>query len=110
MNNNSYILITDITEGNRGALLCSTDNTECCRDIDTPTAVNRGQWLYPNGSLIGTNSIGQGFYVSRGPGVVHLNRRNNAISTSRSGLFCCEVPDATSANTRVCVNVIGKSV
>ena len=65
-----------------------------------------GRWLYPNGSAIGTRSDGQDFYIDRGPSVVRLNRRSNATSTT--GLFCCEVPDATSANTRICMNVVGK--
>ena len=65
-----------------------------------------GQWVYPNGSVVGTRSNGQDFYVDRGPSVVRLNRRSNAVSTT--GLFCCEVPDATAKNTKICVNVVGK--
>ena len=48
----------------------------------------------------------QDFYVDRGPSVVRLNRRDNAISTT--GQFCCEILDATSTNIRICVNVDGK--
>ena len=107
MTNNSNILITDIGEGDCGALYCYTDLIECCHDSDTPVGVGTlGEWLYPNGSAVGARSDGQNFYVDRGPNFVRLNRRSNATSTT--GRFCCEVPDATSTNTRICVNVVGK--
>ena len=104
VSNNSYLLITDIGEGDCGALFCFTDNTLCCSD----TRTGLGQWFYPNGSLIGTKSDGQNFYVDRGPSVIRLNRRNNA--TSISGQFCCKVPDAASVSISVCVNVVGKTM
>ena len=104
ISNNSYLLITDIGEGDCGALLCFTDNTHCCHDSDTQTGP--GQWFYPNGSLIGTKNDGNNIYADRGPSVVRLNRRSN--TTAIRGQFCCEVPDAASVNIRVCVNVVGK--
>ena len=108
VNTNSNILITDIGEGDCGALRCYTDLSECCGDSDTPAGVGAlGQWLYPNGSVIGTWSDGQDFYIDRGPGVVRLSRRSNA--TARTGQFCCELPDATARNTKICLNVVGKS-
>ena len=105
VNNNSYIFLTDIAEGDSRALHCFTDDIHCCHDGDT--SATQGQWLYPNGSLVGMNSDGQDYYINRGPSVVHLNRRNNAATTS--GYFCCEVPDATSVNTRICLNIVGES-
>ena len=108
VNANSNILITDIGEGDCGALRCYTDLSECCGDSDTPDEVGAlGQWIYPNGSVIGTRSDGQDFYVDRGPGVVRLSRRSNATATT--GQFCCELPDATARNTRICLNVVGQS-
>ena len=106
VNSNGYLLITDIGEGDYGALQCFTDNTLCCSD--TRTGLATGHWFYPNGSLVGTKSDGQNFYVERGPSVVRLNRRNNA--TSVMGQFCCEVPDAASVTVRVCVNAVGKTM
>ena len=103
INTNSNIFITDIGEGDCGALLCYTDLNECCQNSDTTTTL--GQWFYPNGSDVGTWSSEQDFYVDRGPSVVRLNRRTDASSIT--GLFCCEVPDATSTKTRICTNVIG---
>ena len=106
-NANSNIVITDIGEDDCGALLCFTDLIECCRDSDTPDGEGAlGQWFYPNGSIVGTRSDGRDFYIDRGLSVVRLNRRRNATSTT--GLFCCEVPDATAASTMICMNVLGK--
>ena len=106
VNENSNILLTDVGEGDCGALLCYTDLTECCSDSDTPVSGigALGQWRYPNGSAVGVMSDGQDFYVDRGPSVVRLNRRYNATSTT--GQFCCEVPDATSTPIRSCVNIV----
>ena len=100
---NSYILITDIGEGNDGALLCFTDLIQCCHGDDTSSGTALGGWIFPNGSAVQIRSAGGGFYRSRGPSVVQLNRRTNA--TSPIGQFCCEVPDATSTNMRVCASI-----
>ena len=104
--NNSNIPITEIGRTVEGeALLCFTDLIQCCRDSDTPIGVSGvlGQWLYPNGSAVGTESDGEDFYIDRGPSVVRLHLRINI--TSLIGQFCCEVPDATSVNAITCVNI-----
>ena len=100
---NSNIFITDIGEGDCGALLCYTDLNECCHNSDTTTRA-LGQWFYPNGSDVGTRSNGQDFYVDRGPSVLRLNRRTDATSTI-IGLFCCVLPDATFTEIKICINV-----
>ena len=104
--NNSDILITDIGEG-ENALLCLTSLIQCCRDSDTPSGEEvLGRWLYPNGSTIGEMSKGEDFYTDRGSSVVRLNRRNNV--TSPSGRFCCEIPDASFTETRICMNAFSE--
>ena len=35
-----------------------------------------------------------------------LEKQCHGMSTM--GQFCCEIPDATSTNTRICINVVGK--
>ena len=98
--NNSNILISNIGEGDSDALLCYTDLTQCCRDVD---GMALGEWFYPNGSEVDVSLSGSDFYRNRGPSLVRLNRRNNA--TSPKGQFCCVVPDATSTNVTVCANL-----
>ena len=92
--NGDSILIGQIGEGDDGALLCITDLVQCCRV---------GEWLYPNMSLVRVNGSNDDFYRDRGPGIVRLNRRNNAMSPI--GQFCCMVPDATSTNKTTCINI-----
>ena len=102
--NNSHILITEIgqtIDGEEvgGALLCYTDNVECCSNTSTV----RGKWLLPDKTEVGSEREGGAFYVDGGPSVVRLHRRNN--DTSSPGVFCCEVPDATNVITISCVNI-----
>ena len=98
--NNSIVNIIDIGSHN-GALLCIIDNPSCCYSI---SYYNRaGEWYFPDKSKVPLESYGGDFYRNRGDRVVRLNRRNNAIMPV--GEYCCEVPDASGINQRVCVNV-----
>ena len=100
--NNSEVLLTDIGEGDN-ALLCLTDNTQCCRGSDNPFGVFLGQWYFPNGSTPRGSPSGNSIYRTRGPSVVRLNRRNNA--TSPTGLYRCEIPDASGTTQTLFVNL-----
>ena len=94
--NNSVVAIDDIGEGDN-ALLCVTDNTECCS--------NRvGQFYYPDNTTVsfsGTNSL----YRNRGPHVVRLNRKNNVLSPT--GIYRCEIPDANGDMQDVYIDITG---
>ena len=104
LTNSSDFLITEIGDRIDGggvgeALLCYTDNIQCCNN----TSVNTERWFkLGQGDNIGDESDAGDFYISRGLGVVRLHRRNNTFPT---GLFCCEVPDATSTSQTLCVNI-----
>ena len=101
--NDDNILISKIGEGHN-ALLCITDQTQCCRGNDTPGESGAlGEWLYPNGTSVPIERDGHDFYRNRGPSTVLLHRRNNA--TSPTGSYCCEVPDATNTNKTTCINI-----
>ena len=52
----SVVVITDIGEGDN-ALICMTD---CCANR------RQGEWMFPNGSFVGTNGSGGDFYRNRG--------------------------------------------
>ena len=102
--NGGNILITDIGEGDDGALLCVTDLIQCCRGVDAPSGVGAlGQWFYPDGSFVQVNGSGDDFYRDRGLNIVRLHRRNNVMSPI--GQFCCVVPDTTSVNRNTCINI-----
>ena len=100
--NNSKITVTEIGDrieggGVGGALLCYTDDDQCCNDT--------GRWIEPGGGSVGNMSVVTGeFFVSRGSNVVRLHRRNNSYP---SGVYCCEVPNVRSEMIRTCANIGG---
>lgn len=97
--NDSEVAVTEIGESMEEALLCYTDNAQCCNTTDT----NTGRWLQQNGADVGDQPESD-FFVTKGPNVVRLHRRN---STFPSGTYCCEVRDARSMVTRVCARIGG---
>ena len=78
------------------ALFCLTNNTECCGSSIV------GDWFFPEGSMVPTGRFGANIYRDRGPSVVTLQYRNNAQTT---GVFRCEVPDASGTNQQLYVGV-----
>ena len=98
--NNSNILITDIGEGDSSALVCKTDLVECCEQNQTNNSIALGKWFYPDSSAVTSN---QSFYTNRDRSVVRLNHKGN--STSPTGKFCCEIPDANYTWIKMCVNL-----
>ena len=97
--NNSVICLTDIGERNN-ALLCLTDATQCCNI----NGVILGDWYFPDGTLvIDGQDASRDIYRNRGPSVVRLNRRNNA--TSPTGVYRCEIPDASGTTQTLYVGV-----
>ena len=103
--NNSSIQITEIGEtgstSNTG-LQCLTDRIPCCA-----AQSNRfGEWFFPDGVTTVPAQVGAiTFYRNRGDdGTVNLNRLNNNVMTP-TGLFCCEVPNASGVIQRVCADI-----
>ena len=76
--------ISDIGERDN-ALLCITNNSTCCKTD------KKGDWYYPNGSSVESNSTGDDLYRNRGRSVVRLHRRNNILSPT--GMYHCDIPD-----------------
>ena len=94
--NNSAIAITEVGKDD-DAVLCMTDLTPCCRTSQ------KGNWRYPDGTLVDNNLSGDGIYRNRGTMVVRLHRRNSA--TTPTGQYCCEVPTMAnpSSNEALCI-------
>ena len=107
--NNSVIPITDIgVEETTTPLICNTDLRPCCRIPFDPNSLI-GEWHYPNGSIVPGNGINEGrffFFRTRGDqdGTVNLFRRNNDI-ISPFGWYCCEIPDSSGTDQRICTNL-----
>ena len=80
-----------ITDG--GALECHTDDITCCRGIDSPSnETGRGEWYYPDGTVVPPPGGDTGFYRTRGHMVIRLNRAGGTLSPT--GVYRCEIPGA----------------
>ena len=90
------LLITDIGEED-DALLCVTDNTECCR------SGGDGEFFYPDGGTAVGFSNTNSLYRNRGEQVIRLNRRNSA--TSPLGRYRCDTPDASGMTRSIFINI-----
>ena len=93
--------ITDIGTGSAAAIICRTDQTDCCNSAGGRT--RRGEWRCPNGSVVAAPSAGGDVYVTRQIQQVTLNRRNNALQPL--GRYCCEVDTVDDPNATICVNM-----
>ena len=80
------------------ALLCFTSKLDCCEE----QLRQLGEWYFPNGSAVGRQGVGN-FYRSRGPSVVRLHHRKNAMVPT--GVFHCEIPDANETIKSIYVGV-----
>ena len=86
--NNSYILRgleRGIGEGHNDSLHCVTDNSDCCSN-------GEGNWYDVTGGKVqqGPDGDSDRVYVTRGDGVVYLNRRRGGSS----GMWRCDIPDS----------------
>ena len=82
--NNSYIFRGNISEGQNDSLHCVTDNSDCCNN-------GQGNWYDVTGGEVQQGPDGDSnLYVTRGDGVVYLNRRRGG----QSGMWRCDIPDS----------------
>ena len=83
--NNSYIFRKNIAvEGQNDSLHCVTDNSDCCNN-------GQGNWYDETGGEVHQGPDGESnLYVTRGDGVVYLNRRRGG----QSGMWRCGIPDS----------------
>ena len=100
--NNSIVAINNIGEGDN-ALLCVTDNPDCCNYRD-------GKFYYPNNnSAVGYSWRARSLYIDFGLQVIRLNRRNDVLSTSSSGpgTYRCEILDFTGRMQSIYITLRG---
>ena len=85
--NNSFIVRgapANIREGHNDSLHCVTDNSDCCTN-------GQGNWYDETGGEVQQGSDGDSnLYVTRGDGVVYLNRRRRGST----GMWRCDIPDS----------------
>ena len=87
--NNSYIIRGDIGEGVNNSLRCVTNYSDCC----SGSGSGMGNWYDEKGMEVhqGAGGYFSDLYVTRGEGVVYLNRRIRGLS----GMWRCDIPDST---------------
>ena len=87
LTNNSFIVHgapVNIGEGCIASLHCVTDNSDCCNN-------GQGNWYDVTGEEVQQGPDGDSnLYVTRGDGVVYLNRRRGG----QSGMWRCDIPDS----------------
>ena len=84
--NHSYVNLLLVNNTESGSVQCHTDLQTCCRVEQGP---HRGDWFFPNGSVLGFSSSSDDDIVEvRGPERVDLRRRNNG---SASGIYHCSI-------------------
>ena len=87
--NNSFIYYHDIDDGDQ-TLKCVTDNVNCCNSSIV------GGWRDESGRPVYEGADGTTcLYVTRGDGVISLNRDRSCTSDHTSGLWRCDIPDSS---------------
>ena len=81
--NNSYILRSNIGEDHSDSPHCVTNNSNCCSN-------GEGNWYNETGEVEQGSDRNNSLYVTRGDGVVYLNRRTGGSS----GMWRCDIPDS----------------
>ena len=95
--NNSNVTVDSIGEGNAG-LHCVTNNMNCCSGRN-----RKGEFYYPNGTVVSISRYGHGFYRNRGEKLVRLNRRDAAQFPV--GEYRCVIPDTDGMNQNLYINI-----
>ena len=98
-----------ITDG--GALKCHTDDTTCCRGRENPpNGTGRGEWYYPNGTVVPSpgNSM---IYRTRDHMVIRLNRvgAQSGDTVGTPGLYKCEIPSVGGSIVRTIMLIHSES-
>ena len=84
------------------ALLCMTDLRNCCRPPYTAGGRHAlGNWFFPNGTRVPSNSNQGAFYRTRGRMVVFLHHRRGGAE----GIYHCEIPDAMNVTQTIYIGV-----
>ena len=95
--NNSVIDINLVGNGyqepitDSGALECHTDDITCCRGLHNPNGTGRGEWYYPDGTVVPPPSGDDGLYRTRDHMVIRLNR---GVFIPPTGIYRCVIPGA----------------
>ena len=87
LRNHSYLDLTTVGTGSSTRLQCHTDLASCCSSTQ---GADRGDWFFPNGSVLQFTESGDDIYQSYPSGgqQIHLRRRNNGVA---NGIYQCTI-------------------
>lgn len=97
---NNTVIIADEVGEESSALLCRTNNSNCC---SSSSLSFRGEFYYPNNSVVTTRGSNPSFYRNRGTGFIRLNRESS--TDIPVGEYRCEIPDDSGRRQRLFINV-----
>ena len=95
--------VPDTVEG--PALVCVTNNRNCCRPVDNPNGRGVGNWTINGFSAPGMYANPQSrIYRNQGTGLVRINYRPSAEGADPPlvliGQYCCTIPDMSGVSSR----------
>ena len=99
--NNSIVTLEDIDEDD-DALLCITDQRNCCRPPYTgEMGTVFGGWYFPNGTWVPSLGYQRDFHRTRDQSVVLLHRRRGG----EEGIYHCVIPDTLNVTQTIYIGV-----
>ena len=103
--NNSIVTVDDIGGSFfMSALFCLTPSLECCSDSETPNAASvTREWYLPDGRSV--TSVNSPFIKTRVSSAVSLHHDPFDSSTAPSGVYRCEIPDASGVSQNIYVGI-----
>ena len=90
--NHSYVNLLLVNNTESGSVQCHTDLNTCC---GAAQGTHRGDWFFPNGSVLGFTGSDDDIVEVRGPQRVDLRRKNNG---SASGIYHCSIATVDNHN------------
>ena len=88
LSNHSYLDLTRVGASRNWRLECHTDLDTCCISNQGP---DRGDWFFPNGSMLQFEESGDGIYQSypkMSGQQIYIRRRNLAVA---NGIYQCTI-------------------
>ena len=107
LDNHAYVNLTTVGNdiGDSGdTVRCHSDLSTCCSG---PQGIHRGDWYFPDGSVLPFASSGSDIVEDRYAQVVHIRRRNNAMSPS--GIYRCDI-ETIAVNDNDTATITGETV
>ena len=84
--------------------ICLTPNLECCSDSETPNAASvTREWYLPDGRPVASDN--SPFIISQVSSAVSLHRDLFSSNTAPSGVYRCEIPDASGTSQNIYIGM-----